>query len=335
MVYDYPPEQERKLAYRKRMAKLAYVAQATRACEPRWVLPFAGPPVFLDPDLRWLNAEMDGGIFPDPDEVAVWMRRQGFDQVRTLFPGDVLALQDGEVSRDPRWVGFAYRDADSEIEAYAARRAWAIAEVYESHPAPTVDLWPTFEAYFSSLVGRSTYFDDRIAMKVGFEIRGPGGGDWSVDFRKDSRGVYADRDGVAYDYALDSRWLVPILDGRVPWEDFLLSCRFEARRDPDVYNDHLLGLLKFADKGSLDAVEAWETSRSTNERIEVRAGHRVFEIQRFCPHAGQDLLESGEVLHGEVLRCSGHHYEFDLLTGRCLTGAGLSLVTRVIRQDAS
>ena len=41
-------------------------------------------------------------------------------------------------------------------------------------------------------------------------------------------------------------------------------------------------------------------------------------MSRYCPHAGNDLLQTGEVLPGGILQCGAHHYDFDLRTGRCL-----------------
>jgi UDP-MurNAc hydroxylase len=157
-------------------------------------------------------------------------------------------------------------------------------------------------------------------MRVGFDISGPGGGRWTVDFRPDSLGVHDGIDECNYLYGFASRWLPPLLDGSTPWEDFFLSLRFEAWRDPDVYNDHLLGLLKFAEQKALDAVERFETTLASDERITVHSEGRTYSVQRYCPHAGNDLLHTGEVLPGNILRCLAHHYEFDLTTGRCLTG---------------
>src|SRR5271155_3103754 len=73
MVYHYSDAQRKELSHKKRMAKFAYVVQATRAAEPDLVLPFAGPPAFLDDELFHLNSEMDEGIFPDHEQGADWM----------------------------------------------------------------------------------------------------------------------------------------------------------------------------------------------------------------------------------------------------------------------
>jgi UDP-MurNAc hydroxylase len=124
----------------------------------------------------------------------------------------------------------------------------------------------------------------------------------------------------SYIYRFQSRWLPSILDGRTPWEDFLLSLRIRAWRDPDVYNDHLLGLLKFAEPAALRAVETFETTTASDERITIHSDGWVYSVSRYCPHAGNDLLNTGEVLPGGRLCCLAHHYEFDLTSGRCVNG---------------
>src|SRR5439155_11705091 len=107
----------------------------------------------------------------------------------------------------------------------------------------------------------------------------------------------------------------------VPWEDFFLSLRFRAIREPDVYNDHLLGLLKFADESALAMVETFERSIAAGEMISVHADGREYSVGRYCPHAGNDLLSTGEVLPGGIIRCLAHHYEFELATGACVNGS--------------
>jgi UDP-MurNAc hydroxylase len=329
MVYQYSNEQKKRLSYRKRMAKFAYVVQAVRAAEPDLVLPFAGPPAFLDTELFHLNNEMKEGIFPDHEQVAAWMQGQGYNNVRFLFPGDQLDLRTRAIARDPHWENFSYAERDFYLSAYADRRRDQIAAVKAEFPNPDYDLWTSFNIYFEKLLTFSPYFNHRIGMKVGFEITGPGGFNGAVDFRDGSFGVSRDLNGIEYKYTFESRWLPAILDQRIPWEDFLLSCRIQAWREPDVYNDYLLGLLKFADPQALAAVEAWERTPRGEETIMVRSGARTFEVQRFCPHAGQDLLEVGEILPGDVIRCNGHHFEFDLVSGTCTNGKTETLTTHL------
>ena len=115
--------------------------------------------------------------------------------------------------------------------------------------------------------------------------------------------------------------------GQIGWEDLFLSLRFSAWRDPDIYNDYLIGFLKHAEPHALHAIEDYEQSRSHDEKIVVDAPGGRYEIARYCPHAGEDLA-IGSAISGGVIRCLGHNLEFDLATGACLNARCDPLVTR-------
>ncbi len=330
MCYEYPDEKRRDLSRRKRFAKFAYTARAIKIVEPVVALPFAGPPCFLDPNLFRHNAEIDGGIFPDQQQAADWLAGRGITNTVVLLPGDAWDLDTRKKEADPVWNGFSFADRRSYLETYQARRQSSVDAVLARHPDPTESLWPAFREYFERLLTFRPYFNRKINMHVGFEITGPGGGSWAVDFRPGHEGVYETIGKCAYRYRFASRWLPPLLNGSVPWEDFFLSLRFEAWRDPDLYNDHLLGLLKFAHPEALEAVERFETSMAAEERIIVHANGQAYRIQRRCPHAGNDLLETGEILPDRIIRCLAHHYEFSLDTGECVNGACSPLATEPV-----
>ncbi len=110
MCYDLSAEKKRLLTARKRAAKLAYVERVISAARPTTVLPFAGPPCFLDEELFSINHEMDGGIFPDQFAVASWLQRRGLPGVSVLLPGDALDASVREFTRDPLWSGFESGD---------------------------------------------------------------------------------------------------------------------------------------------------------------------------------------------------------------------------------
>jgi UDP-MurNAc hydroxylase len=133
-------------------------------------------------------------------------------------------------------------------------------------------------------------------------------------------GVTVDEAGstaASYRFRLAGRWLYPVLTGHVGWEDLLLSLRFRAARDPDVYNDYFVGLLKHADAAALQAVEAHEVGRSNDETIDITDGDRTWTVGRYCPHAGEDLAIGGVVSNGR-LRCLSHNFDFELTSGECL-----------------
>lgn len=320
MCYPYPEERRQELSRQKRLAKFSYAASAMRVVEAAAALPFAGPPCFLDPKLFQHNEEMENGIFPDQQMVSDWLVGQGIENTVVLLPGDSWDLSARAKDPDPTWSGFSLADRAPYLESYAEQRRPQVEGVRARYPDPADSLWEGFHEYFQRILVMSPYFNRRIGMRVGFDVTGPGGGRWAVDFRPGSEGV-SDRMGeCGYTYRFSSRWLPSILNGATPWEDFFLSLRFEAWRNPDVYNDHLLGLLKFAEPVALDAVEDFESSMDSDERITIHAEGKTYSIGRYCPHAGNDLLNTGEILPGGVVRCLAHHYEFDLETGRCVNG---------------
>jgi UDP-MurNAc hydroxylase len=306
-----------------------------RATEPELAVPFAGPPCFLDPELRRFNESLRApGIFPDAEQAVDWLAEHLPRQRWACFrPGDRLDLATCVVTSDPVSARFSYRDGIEEyLDQYARDRAGALAEVYSSAPDATPDLAERFAAHFSRLGTLSPYFLSRIGMTVRFEVTGAGGGTWDV--RMDADGLRVDLDGKAsepaYTFTVAGRWLGAVLAGDIAWEDLLLSLRMTARRTPDEYNDYLIGLLKHANEPALLAVEEYETRRSTDERIVVqRADGRAFEIARYCPHAGEDL-SVGAVVEGGVVHCLAHNFEFDLETGTCVNARCESLPTKAV-----
>jgi UDP-MurNAc hydroxylase len=169
------------------------------------------------------------------------------------------------------------------------------------------------------MLALSPYFNERIDLTLCLDVEGPQSGRWLIDFgRPPSVRKARDGDEYQYRYTMHSRWLKRILVEGLPWEDFFLSLRFTAFRDPDIYNDHLLGLMKFNDPASLTAVEKYERSLSDETIVRAAPDGLRCAIARYCPHAGAALDHAP--IEGHLLTCLNHHYVFDLDTGRCLTG---------------
>jgi L-ascorbate metabolism protein UlaG (beta-lactamase superfamily)/nitrite reductase/ring-hydroxylating ferredoxin subunit len=331
ICYDYPPEQMAQICAAKRAGKFRAVSQFVRMVKPELAVPFAGPMCFLDPELQhynhWLKAP---GLFPDQRQAAEFLAKRlpGQDVGRWL-PGDVYEPLARRRTPDSMWRDFDFADTDEYLDSYAASRHSDIETVRAAYPEPGTDLRDAFVEHFRRLGEMSPYFLERIDMTVRFELTGAVEGRWDVDLRPG--GVRVDLNGRArspeYGFRLDSRWLAPVIFGQIAWEDLLLSLRFSAWRHPDLYNDYLIGLLKHAEPQALQAVEAYELSRSSDEKIVVEAPGGRYEIGRYCPHAGEDLAVGSTVTAG-VLRCLGHNLEFDLATGTCLNARCDPLITR-------
>jgi len=331
ICYEYPEEVMLRVSAQKRRAKLHAVQTLLRATAPRVVVPFAGPPCFLDPSLAGLNRWLQPpGIFPTQDQTATWLRERLPDQpIVTLLPGDILVPRERLTLEDPHWQDFSFGRLREYLRDYAHARAVDLSRVYTKYQEPDDTLGERFAAHFAHLGELSQYFLREIDMTVRFEVDGPAGGRWDVALRPS--GVRVDLHGrsssVQYRFRLASRWLAAVIDGRIGWEDLLLSFRFSATRDPDVYNDYLIGLLKHADRAALAAVEEYDSNRDVDTTIVVQSEHGGYELNRYCPHAGEDLSENGVVV-GRAIRCLGHNYEFDLETGECVNGRCAPLSTR-------
>ena len=323
--YEYDEVERERISTIKRIGKFKAVTRLVRQVEPRLVMPYAGPPCFLDDDLFELNSGLrPGGIFPDQSEALAWLAERIPSQAGAcLLPGDRIRLDDLSVVRDPHWSGFTLDAGPEErrryLKGYAARRRRAIDAAWAANPEPQPGLAQRFKTHVESLGTLSEYFLARIGMTLRFDVSGPFGGVWDAHIGPDR--VVVELDGgeghADYRLSMDGRWLDGVVSGRTRWEELLLSLRFIARRQPDRYNDYLVGLLKHADRAALRAVEEFEAARDPEEITEFTVGGRQFQVSRYCPHAGEDLAETGVVVNG-VLRCLGHNFEFDLNSGRCL-----------------
>jgi UDP-MurNAc hydroxylase len=100
--------------------------------------------------------------------------------------------------------------------------------------------------------------------------------------------------------------------------------RFSARCNPDVYNWPLFAVLRYgADRALIAEVER-TMRKGADETTIVMDGDRPCRVQRFCPHAGEDLTH-GRVVNGKLI-CPRHGWTFDLRAqGTCIAGGNLAI----------
>ena len=82
----------------------------------------------------------------------------------------------------------------------------------------------------------------------------------AVDFRDGRLGVYDELGDCGYRYRFETRWLPAILQGHVAWEDFFLSLRFTAWREPGHIQRPFARIVSSACREALDAVENYEVA---------------------------------------------------------------------------
>lgn len=268
--------------------KFRAVKRLVRTVKPRLVMPYCGPAA---------------------DELPA--------ETLTLLPGDRvrIAPDSYDVIRDPHWEGNTVFPTQN------------IAALDSAYPDPVAGsgLAARFAEHFIRLGQMSSYFLERIAMTVRFEVAGADGGIWDVHLGPDHVAVDLNpqdrsEDAAQYTFSLEARWLEAVLSGQSRWDDLLLSQRYRARHSPETDDSYLLALLTHANADALRAIENYD-KRDPNATVTLNSGDRTFEVTRYCPHSGEDLADGAvidEVPEGLVLRCLAHNFDFSLTTGLCL-----------------
>lgn len=307
--YDYPPDvMRRKNAEIGRSLKELLSAKC-RMAQAKAYLPSGGPVCFLDPALRPYN-NREETIFPLWEQVAEGFSASnpGVDVLRAL-PGDEILVKGGK----PVLAPHAGSRPDSDIAAYSERRRaeWEAFHRMDRH-LPTDE---EVSAYFKDLVQRNRHLLEGYPGKT---IRiSSGAKEWAVEVGPENAGVKTGASHPQYTFRVPEQILRLLVSGAATWEHALASMRLGLHRDPDIYDSILMCLLRY---GSRPA-QTRRLAQDMRSREMIALGD--VRIQRFCPHAGEDLTRAQ--VCGGVLTCPRHHWQWDIRTGECVSGGNLPL----------
>src|ERR1700746_1513717 len=94
MVYDMPSRAKESFGSQKRQRQMDRARQYVAQVAATWVIPSAGPPCFLDPELRDLNDDHDdpANIFPDQ------MRTHGHGRGLLMIPGSTADFSGAQLN---------------------------------------------------------------------------------------------------------------------------------------------------------------------------------------------------------------------------------------------
>jgi UDP-MurNAc hydroxylase len=327
-AYSFPQQEQIEAAARKKTNSLRRWTRYMQALNPRRAVAFAGPPILLDPALT-PHFFGPSSVFSTPVELQEWLEEEHpalAARCLAPLPGDVLDLDDGRLlpNQEIRET-FDWADLEGYAEEYARRRAPAIESELAAHPHPEGSLFDDFAAHFEDLfrVGEKTC--RAVDAVVGFEILGPGGGHWLVDFRQLRVEQVAALDQVDHQYrfTLESRFLPAIFRAEMSWEEFFFSFRFRAWRPSlDSYNEELMSVLRCSAPD--DLVEYTAQLERVRQRgsgsFRLETGDGAYLVPDTCPHNGARLsAEDYDPAHNQIV-CPQHGWRYALPTGRCLNG---------------
>ncbi|MGV0635962.1 MBL fold metallo-hydrolase [Mycolicibacillus trivialis] len=328
MVYDMPARAKAAFGTQKRQRQMDRARQYIAHVGATWVVPSAGPPCFLDPELRHLNDDHGdpANIFPDQMVFLDQMRRNGHDRGLLMMPGSVatFAGRDLESLTHPLPTAeveaiFTTGKADY-IAAYADRMAPVLAAEKASWaPAAGEPLLAPLQALFEPIMAHS----DEICDGVGYPVELVLGPETVVlDFPNRSVRAPAAGEKFRYGFAIAPELVRTVLrDDEPDWVNTIfLSTRFTAWR-VGGYNEYLYTFFKCLTEDRIVYADGW-FGEAHDDSATIELGG--YEIQRRCPHMKADLSKFG-VVEGTTLTCNQHGWQWDLETGRCLTARGHEL----------
>ncbi len=330
MVYDMPARAKEAFGIQKRQRQMDRCRQYIAQVDATWVVPSAGPPCFLDPELRDLNDDHGdpANIFPDQVVFLDQMRRNGHDRGLLMIPGSTAEFTGAQLNSlshpvpDPESIFTTGKAAY--IEAYAQRMAPVLAaEKARWAPAAGESLLEPLRARLEPIMSQSDQICDGIGYPVELRVRGGGHEETVVlDFPKRAVREPVPDEKFRYGFEIPPELVRTVLrDGEPDWVNTIfLSTRFRAWR-VGGYNEYLYTFFKCLTDERIAYADGWFAEAHDDTASITLDG---WEIQRRCPHLKADLSKFG-VVEGTTLTCNLHGWSWNLTSGRCLTSKGHEL----------
>ena len=332
MVYDEPPERMRELVDAKVDSQLTRAMRYVEALDARAVVPSAGPPAFLDPELFHLNV-IDGdelSIFPDQRIFMAALAEVGRTGILAI-PGTAIDIAGGECTVThpvPQAdVDAIFTNKRAYLERYQADHLEWLAETKRGWTARTDHLLETIAAWWEPLLAMAPTLRAGVGCNV---LLRAGDLDIVIDFPAGEVRAWS---GEPYGFRfIIQRELVEtvVAQAAVDWSNSLfLSARFAAWRD-GPYNEYVYNFFKSLSvermrRTEAEALHTLDPTRGGIADEEIRIGDYICE--RTCPHRQADLSVFGEIEDGELV-CTLHGWRFDVTTGECLNATNRKLRIR-------
>ena len=328
MVYDMPARAKEAFGTQKRQRQMDRCRQYIAQVGATWVIPSAGPPCFLDPELRGLNDDRDdpANIFPDQMVFLDQMHQHGHDGGLLMIPGSTADFTGAELNSlthplPPGEVEAIFTTGKAGyIEAYAQRMAPVLAaEKARWARAAGDSLLEPLRELFEPIMLQT----DQICDGIGYPVELRLGPETVVlDFPKRAVREPIPDEKFRYGFEIAPELVRTVVRDKEPdWVNTIfLSTRFKASR-VGGYNEYLYTFFKCLTDERIAYADGWFAEAHDDTSSITLDG---WEIQRRCPHLKADLSKFG-VIEGSTLTCNLHGWQWNLENGRCLTSKGHEL----------
>lgn len=332
MVYEETPERMRELIDAKVDSQFTRSLKYVDEINAKAVVPSAGPPCFLDPELFQFN--MITG-----DELSIFPDQMSFlSKLTAAGRNGLLAIPGTAIEITPQGCTVQHPIAEADVQAIFTDKLgyltqyqsdWApwLKQAKASWHPPTTNLLQTLKAWWEPLLAMAPTLRSAVGANCLMRI---GDLEIIIDF---PAGQIREFNDEPYRFRFEiQRELVEtvVADRAVDWSNALfLSCRFRAWRD-GAFNEYLYNFFK-----SLSVERMRRAEAEARRKLDPPDGSEEIElggyiVERACPHRQADLSVFGEV-EGQTLVCTLHGWRFDLESGECLTASDRRL--RVRRAD--
>ncbi|MCX6540543.1 MAG: Rieske 2Fe-2S domain-containing protein [Actinobacteria bacterium] len=332
MVYEETPERMRELIDAKVDSQFTRSLKYVDEINAKAVVPSAGPPCFLDPELFQFN--MITG-----DELSIFPDQMSFlSKLTAAGRNGLLAIPGTAIEITPQGCTVQHPIAEADVQAIFTDKLgyltqyqsdWApwLKQAKASWHPPTTNLLQTLKAWWEPLLAMAPTLRSAVGANCLMRI---GDLEIIIDF---PAGQIREFNDEPYRFRFEiQRELVEtvVADRAVDWSNALfLSCRFRAWRH-GAFNEYLYNFFK-----SLSVERMRRAEAEARRKLDPPDGSEEIElggyiVERVCPHRQADLSVFGEV-EGQTLVCTLHGWRFDLESGECLTASDRRL--RVRRAD--
>lgn len=338
MVYRETPERMRELIDAKVDSQLTRAMRYVEAIDARAVVPSAGPPAFLDPDLFGFNMISGDELSIFPDQRVFLQRLTDAGRLGVLaIPGTAIVVDGDEIRVEHPMpdaeVSAIFEHKERYLRDYQADWLPWLDSMKQGWAEPTADLVDTLRAWWEPLLAMAPTVRAGVGANCMMRFTDDATHDdltIVVDFPAGEVRPFAG-EAFAFSFEIDRRLVETVVAERaVDWSNALfLSCRFTAWRE-GPFNEYLYNFLKSLSvermrRAEAEALRKLDPDRSGLAGEEFEIGGYVCE--RTCPHRQADLMVFGEI-DGDHLVCTLHGWRFDLATGACVTAADRKLRIR-------
>tara|TARA_B110001450_G_C17661144_1_gene497283 strand:+ start:2008 stop:3609 length:1602 start_codon:yes stop_codon:yes gene_type:complete len=295
--FEFSEKRKAYISAKKVKNKFKNVLSGINILNPKYFLPAAGPAIFpfLEPSLSY----GEGNIFVHQPELQNFLSQHDFNNTLFLKPGDHLNgklttpipipnkedFEDYKDNIDDVWNTLP-NNFDPKLLLNAIEERLNNIKSIEIVNCPVLVFNFGEEFDDSDHTSKNKIFID-LNNKIIFD---------EFDYKK------------GYEEIVSSKRYFNLMSTE-GWQNVYLSLRAKVVRRPDKFNNDL-NIFLFSDANNI--YENFQRTRNIpKERIEIRNGNKIFEIDRFCPHQGADLCDA-KVSLNNVLICPRHGWEFDL-----------------------